>query len=48
MTCPDCPFSKEELQALKALAKQKISEPTPEEEESWEREALDDQWGDSL
>jgi hypothetical protein len=47
MTCKGCPFTKEEIQALKACAKQKISEPTPEEENSWD-EALYDPWGDSL
>jgi hypothetical protein len=39
-------FTKEEIQALKACAKQKMSESTPEEEASWE-EALDDPWGGS-
>lgn len=48
MNCQKCPFTKEEIQALKACAKQKMSEPTPEQEEEWERDALDDQWGDSL
>jgi hypothetical protein len=48
MSCPKCPFTKEEILALKVCAKEKLAEPTPEQEEEWERDTLDDQWGDSL
>lgn len=36
-------FSEKEIAALKACAAQKMSEPTPEQEASWD-EALDDQF----
>ena len=46
MDCKQCPFTKREIDALKACAAEKMNEPTPEEVELWD-DALYDPYGDS-